>query len=143
MDCCCLNRPFDDQLQDRIRLESDAVNAILAKCADGEWRLVGSDALDLEISKTPNVLRKSQVLRLYQVADRKIKLNEQIKNRARDWVSAGLGAFVSLHAACAEFAKVDVLLTTDKRLINLAKRCDLAARVENPVNWFLKGLDNG
>jgi len=28
MDVCCLNRPFDDQKQDRIRVESDAVLAI-------------------------------------------------------------------------------------------------------------------
>jgi hypothetical protein len=46
MDCCCLNRPFDNQLQDKIRLESDAVIAILSRCADNEWQLVGSDALD-------------------------------------------------------------------------------------------------
>ena len=29
LDVCCLNRPFDDQTQDRIRLESEAVLLIL------------------------------------------------------------------------------------------------------------------
>jgi hypothetical protein len=29
MDCCCLNRPADDQTQDKIRIESDAVIGIL------------------------------------------------------------------------------------------------------------------
>jgi len=29
LDVCCLNRPFDDQSQDRIRLEAEAVRVIL------------------------------------------------------------------------------------------------------------------
>ena len=29
LDTCCLNRPFDDQTQDRIRLEAEAVILIL------------------------------------------------------------------------------------------------------------------
>ncbi len=40
MDVCCLNRPFDDQTQDRIRIESDAILAILSKCVTGEWKLL-------------------------------------------------------------------------------------------------------
>ena len=38
MDCCCLNRPSDDQTQDKIRIESDAIIAILFKCYYGSWR---------------------------------------------------------------------------------------------------------
>jgi hypothetical protein len=30
LDVCCLNRPFDDQTQERIRLEAEAVLRILA-----------------------------------------------------------------------------------------------------------------
>ena len=143
MDCCCLNRPFDNQLQDKVRFESDAVIAILSKCASGEWQLIGSAALELEISKTPDLIRKNQVLDLYQVAEGKIKLNDAIKSRARELLSSGFKAFDSLHAASAEYGKVDVLLTTDKRFLNAAKRCDLAVRVENPLNWFMEVLDNG
>ena len=143
MDCCCLNRPFDNQLQDKIRLESDAVIAILSKCSNGEWQLVGSDALCLEISKTPDLIRKNQVMDLYRVVGGKIKLNDTIKSRAHELLSSGFKAFDSLHAASAEYGKADVLLTTDKRFINAAKRCDLAIRVENPLNWFMEVLDNG
>ena len=53
MDVCCLNRPFDDQSQDRIRIESEAILAILNKCLN-EWTLVGSEAIDYEISKIPD-----------------------------------------------------------------------------------------
>jgi hypothetical protein len=32
LDACCLNRPFDDQTQARIRLEAEAVLMILMEC---------------------------------------------------------------------------------------------------------------
>jgi len=35
-DLSCLNRPFDDQTQARIRLESEAVTMILARIDAGE-----------------------------------------------------------------------------------------------------------
>ena len=43
MDVCCLNRPFDDQTQDRIYIESEAVLKILFNCQNGIWHLIGSD----------------------------------------------------------------------------------------------------
>lgn len=39
LDVCCLNRPFDDQTQERIRLEAEAVRLILANCQTGEYPL--------------------------------------------------------------------------------------------------------
>lgn len=60
LDACCLNRPFDDQSQDRIRLETEAVLSILNRCLLGEWQLIGSEALDYEISKMPDDDRKQK-----------------------------------------------------------------------------------
>ena len=47
LDVCCLNRPFDGQRQDRIRLESEAVLLILGYCEAGTWQWISSavDAL--------------------------------------------------------------------------------------------------
>src|SRR4028118_248241 len=36
---CCLNRPFDDQTQSRIALETQAIMTILSQCQSGIWRL--------------------------------------------------------------------------------------------------------
>jgi len=46
LDVCCLNRPFDDQTQDRICLETKAVLLILERCYAGGWRFLGSEAVD-------------------------------------------------------------------------------------------------
>ena len=42
LDVCCLNRPFDDQRQDRIRLAAEAVLLILGRCEVGAWQWVSS-----------------------------------------------------------------------------------------------------
>lgn len=55
---CCLNRPFDDQSQARIRLESEAVLQIIAHCMNGRIQWMASDVLDYEIGQMSNVERR-------------------------------------------------------------------------------------
>jgi hypothetical protein len=62
MDCCCLNRPADDQTQDKIRIETDAIIAILFKCYYGSWKLIGSDVIKFEILKTPDLNKRNKAL---------------------------------------------------------------------------------
>jgi predicted nucleic acid-binding protein len=51
--------------------------------------------------------------------------------------SEGFQVFDSLHIACAESAKADVFLSTDDRLLKLAKKMSkrLKIRVANPLAW--------
>ena len=53
LDTCCLNRPFDNQNDARISLETEAIKTILNRCEQGEWHLINSEVLELEIYKTP------------------------------------------------------------------------------------------
>jgi len=41
LDACCLSRPFDDQSQQKIYLESQAILFILSKCRHRELELRG------------------------------------------------------------------------------------------------------
>ena len=61
LDACCLNRPFDDQTQSRIHLEAEAVLIILARLSSGEWRWLGSSALDFEIAQIPDDERRTRL----------------------------------------------------------------------------------
>lgn len=54
LDVCCLNRPFDEQTQARIRLETEAILEILDRCQAGMWTLITSKALEAEINQTPD-----------------------------------------------------------------------------------------
>jgi hypothetical protein len=37
LDTCCLNRPFDDRSQERVRREAEAVLTVLARLATRDW----------------------------------------------------------------------------------------------------------
>ncbi len=58
LDNCCLNRPFDDQSQLRIKLESEAKLKIQEDIRSGLYKLIWSYILDYENSK--NLFRKDK-----------------------------------------------------------------------------------
>ena len=126
MDVCCLNRLFDDQTQDKVRLETEAIISILKRCANSQdWRLVGSDIILFEISKNPDAAKRQKVLRLHDGAHMKTKYNAEIKSRAERFRKCGAKLLDSMHLASAEYAKVDVFLTADKQLLSTASRSDI------------------
>ncbi len=61
LDVCCLNCPFDDWGQPRIRLEAEAVLEILERCQKRDWQLINSFALIKEIQRTTDPNRRQQV----------------------------------------------------------------------------------
>jgi predicted nucleic acid-binding protein len=140
LDVCCLNRPFDDQSQGRIHLESEAVLTVLFSCERGKWQLLNSEAIEFEISAIPDRERKKRVAALIALAREKTKLDEKIKFRARELERIGFKAYDALHLACAEYGDAEVFLTTDDMLLRKAKRSKnkLKITVENPVLWLME-----
>ncbi|RME91206.1 MAG: PIN domain-containing protein [Anaerolineae bacterium] len=138
LDACCLNRPFDDQSQPRIHLETIAISLILEKISRGEWEWVGSETLFSEIRKNPDMERRERVWLLAQQAHEVINLNDEILHRAEEFQAAGFDAYDALHLASAEAGKVDVFLTTDDQILKTARRRArlLPFRVANPVTWL-------
>ena len=61
LDNCCLNRPFDDQSQFRIRLESEAKLKIQDEIRVGSFELIWSYVLDYENSKNPFEERRKRL----------------------------------------------------------------------------------
>ena len=137
LDVCCLNRPFDDWAQSRVRVEAETVLAILESCQTGKWQLVGSTALRSEIERTANLERRQRVLDSLEIAVQQILVTEAMVRRAAELQPFGFGTFDTLHVACAETAAVDYFLTTDDRLIRYAARTELSVAVSNPVAWFM------
>lgn len=50
----------------------------------------------------------------------------------------------ALHIACAEESKVDVLLTTDDRLVNMAQKFRRLLHIDvmNPLQWIEKVVES-
>ncbi|HAZ43016.1 MAG TPA: PIN domain-containing protein [Cyanobacteria bacterium UBA11369] len=140
MDVCCLNRPFDDWTQPRIRLEAEAVLDIVAACQANTWQLVSSTALESEIAKTPDLLRRQRVMASLKIAQTRIIVTVAMLERAKELVALGFKPFDALHLSCAESANVDIFLTTDDRLLRKASanQTSLNVTVANPVQWFME-----
>jgi len=137
LDTCCLNRPFDDQTQERVRLESEAVLAVLSRIERSEWSWAGSDVLTDEIEQTLDTQKMSRAKLLSGFIQENVEIGAREERRAKELQAAGFQLFDALHIACAESAKADVFLSTDDRLLKLAKRLSkrLRIRVENPLVW--------
>ena len=63
LDNCCFNRPFDDQSQARIRLESEAKLEIQQRIKDRGIELAWSYVLDYENQANPFEERRDTVAR--------------------------------------------------------------------------------
>ena len=62
LDNCCYNRPFDDQSQLRIRLETTAKLAIQSMMRAGVLEYVWSDMLINEVDESPFLEQREQIL---------------------------------------------------------------------------------
>lgn len=117
LDNCCFNRPFDNQNQLKIHLESQAKLYVQQKILDKEYSLIWSYILDYENEQNPFEMRKNTITKWREIAAI-IKENEEILSFAESLFLKGIKAKDALHISCAKFAECDFFLTTDKKLIN-------------------------
>ncbi|MBI2760420.1 MAG: PIN domain-containing protein [Chloroflexi bacterium] len=142
-DVCCLNRPFDDQAQERIHLEAEAVLAIITPIRSRGWDWVSSEVVDFEIDQTPDAEKRWRVHRLADGATRSVTLTMAIRERAEHLVALGFQSLDALHLACTEAGGVEVLLSTDRAFVGAASRAGNAVtvRVVNPLRWIEETTD--
>ena len=118
LDNCCYNRLFDDRSNIKNYLEREAVLIIMQKAFEKDLQIVGSDVLEIEISKIKNDEKRSDVEGVYNalVTDT-INITSEIEKRAVQIRNVSyIKAFDSLHLASAEIG-ADVLLTTDMKFL--------------------------
>jgi predicted nucleic acid-binding protein len=140
LDVCCLNRPFDDQTQTRIRLEAEAVLLIIAQCEAGRWEWIASEVITLENSRNADSERRRRVQSLTLSAHVHLSVDGPIRERALQLEAFGFTGYDALHIGCAESANADVLLTTDDGMVRRAnvRSKELRVQVMNPLTWVRK-----
>jgi hypothetical protein len=119
LDNCCFNRPYDDQSQIRIRIESEAKMYIQAKILVGEIELAWSYVLDFENSVNPFPERRWSISQWKAVAAVDMIESTSILERAQQFESLGLKGKDALHIACALDAGCEYFLTTDAHIIKI------------------------
>jgi predicted nucleic acid-binding protein len=142
LDACCLSRLTDDQSQSRVREEAEAVERILDAISDGRAVWVSSTVLEIEIDRNRSDDRRRETAAILVYANETVVPGADDAARAKNLQALGFGASDALHLACAESAGVNAFLTTDDRLLRLARRHAhvLLLRVENPLSWYREGL---
>jgi predicted nucleic acid-binding protein len=141
LDTSTYNRPFDDQIQPKIFLETQAVIIIFQTIKIQAVELVSSSVLEYENSRNPDPVKREAMSQYLQMAASRREVNEDIRQRGQQLEhNNGLKAIDALHVACAEAASSDYFITCDKRLINRSSR--LTMKVMNPVDFVLEVSNN-
>lgn len=140
IDNCVIQRPLDDQTQIRIATESEAILGILQLWEIGEIEIIGSEALELEISKIPQLEKLTFSNEILNRMSEIVIVSDEVEKRAREFVDKyNLKAFDALHLACAEEAKVDYLCTCDDKFIKKARRVEnLKTTILSPLELVIK-----
>lgn len=141
LDNCCYNRPFDDQTQERIYLESESILVVLKRGQQNIDTIVGSAILDLEINRMSDERKKQKVKELYKIATIYNPYSEKILRRSKEIMEQSkIRPFDSLHIASAEIAEANVMLTTDDKLEKIAAKLRLKVKISNPLKFVWEVL---
>ena len=144
LDNCCLSRPFDDQTQPRIRLETEAIVLIIERFYAGQWQWISSEVSTFEADQNLDLRQRLQVKFLLNYVHQAISVDTTETSRGKYLESLGFKAFDALHLACAESGNADLLLTTDDQMLKKARSISsqLRIRVENPLTWLQEVTEN-
>ncbi|MBN1889778.1 MAG: PIN domain-containing protein [Thermoflexales bacterium] len=135
LDACALCRPFDDQTQMRVRLETDAVQLVLSHVRAGELTMVISPAHDAEIGAIDDDTEREDLLSTMQrIGQRPMFDLKQARERAEELVRLGFGLADAAHLAFAEASQAD-FITCDDRLIRQCRHIQLSVWCGTPVSF--------
>ena len=138
LDMCVYNRPFDDQSDLRVKLETVASQIIFEKIQRGIIELVWSFMLEFENELNPFAERKSGIALLSRLARHIIEPEHDIQVRAQDLERNGIKGKDAVHLACASVGGCTHFVTCDDRIIKRSAALRLGVVVCNPVGFILK-----
>lgn len=138
LDVCCLNRPFDDQSQLRIRLETESILTIIYQCQKQKWKLISSCVLDWELNQMSDFEKLEKIQKILTIAKIKVIDSPNLQTRTNELQALGFSSYDAAHIASAERSQADTFLTTDDRLINRSKRLTnlINVNIDNPLQWL-------
>lgn len=136
LDNCCYNRPFDDQSQLKVALESFAKLKIQDLMRSGTIEYVWSDALSYEASKNPFSEQKSAIFDWMDNAAVNVIASEDVIARGVELQRQGFKKLDALHLASAEKAQCDWFFTTDGGIFKKMHKLG-GMRIANPVDFVI------
>ena len=132
LDNCCFNRPFDDQSQLLVRLETEAKLFIQQQIKTGKIAIAWSAILDLEIKRNPYPLRREASDIFRQLAQSIIDVDDDLKASSLAFQARGLAWVDALHIASAVKAECEYFITVDRKILN---KTITEINVLNPIQF--------
>ena len=120
LDNCSYNRPYDDQSQMRIHLETQAKIHIQDMIRQEKIELVTSYVLDFENSNNRSIQKKMAIAKFmkeYATFYVSNKNEKEIAKLADAIMETGIKEKDAYHVACAVIAECNYFVTTDDRLL--------------------------
>lgn len=141
LDNCCFNRPYDDQSNIRVSLETQAKLYIQDMIRNQKLELVSSYMLRFENEQNPYNMRKQAIAEFIRKNTRvyiDFDKAEEVIRYAKEIMKTGIKEKDAIHVASALVANSDCFLTTDIRLLKY--KTDQIV-IEDPLD-FLQRLDS-
>ena len=133
LDNCTFNRPFDDQNQLKVKLETEAKLFIQQGILTGAFELVWSYILEFENSQNKFDDRRNAIYEWKNVAGVYCVENDEIIEYAESLKRKNIRTKDALHIACSVYANSDYFITTDKQLLNIRLK-DI--KIVNPLTFL-------
>lgn len=139
LDNCCYNRPYDNQEQLKVHLETEAKMHIQKMITDKKINLVYSFVSEFENSKNPNTNNSKTISNFFKNAAIYVDISHKldIRSEAVEIIKTGIKEMDAMQVASAIIGKSDYFLTTDKRLLKFSTE---KIQIMNPID-FIRTLE--
>jgi len=135
LDICCFNRPFDDQSQLLIRLQTEAKLYVQEAIRQGIFSLAWSAVMDLENVANPDIERRETIAVWKKLARVDVDTRPDVEAVAEELTRLGIKPMDALHVASALAGGATWLLTTDKALLRKMQN-DPRLHVVDPIDFI-------
>lgn len=138
LDMCCYNRPYDDQSQLKISLETQSKLHIQTMIKNHQLKLITSYMLRYECSNNPFEMRRNTIFdfitrNTYAYVGDEHKA--EIEEKAAEIMKSGIKFKDACHVASALYAKCEYFISTDMRLL---KYKDKNIKMVTPIEFVIE-----
>ena len=139
LDNCSYNRPFDDQSQMKIRLETEAKLYIQSGIRAKKYSMVWSYMLDVENSVSPYDEKRNAVALWKEIAMEYCPSSDDILSAGQKIMEHGIKPKDALHISCAIKSGCDYFITTDRGILN---KNIANIKIKNPIDFIRETEDS-
>jgi predicted nucleic acid-binding protein len=133
LDNCCFNRPYDDQSQIRVEIETKAKLFIQNLIVEGKVDLITSSLSMLENKKNPYSERRLSIQDFFRYSVTIVTSSADSFAEAERLKKQGLKTYDAIHLAFAIASVCDYFITTDDRVL---KHKDDRIHIVDPQNFI-------